>query len=127
MLYLFLATLIVLTHLGFIVLVVAGGLLVWRRPWFAWVHLPAALWGAWIELSGGICPLTPLENALRVRAGAEGYTGDFLDHYLVSLIYPAGLTRELQLALGAAVIVVNVAVYARVLVRWSRNRRRGRR
>jgi hypothetical protein len=100
---------------------------VWRRPWFAWVHLPAALWGAWIELSGGICPLTPLENALRVRAGAEGYTGDFLDHYLVSLIYPAGLTRELQLALGAAVIVVNVAVYARVLVRWSRNRRRGRR
>jgi hypothetical protein len=116
-LYLFLATLIVCTHACFIVLVVAGGLVVLRRPWFAWVHVPAAVWGAWIELSGGICPLTPLENTLRARAGAEGYAGDFLDHYVVSLIYPAGLTREMQLALGAAVIVLNVVVYAIALKR----------
>jgi len=116
-LYLFLATLIVCTHACFIVLVVAGGLVVLRRPWFAWVHVPAAVWGAWIELSGGICPLTPLENMLRARAGAEGYAGDFLDHYVVSLIYPAGLTREMQLALGAAVIVLNVVVYTIALKR----------
>jgi hypothetical protein len=116
-LYLFLATLIVCTHACFIVLVVAGGLVVLRRPWFAWVHVPAAVWGAWIELSGGICPLTPLENTLRARAGAEGYAGDFLDHYVVSLIYPAGLTREMQLALGAAVIVLNIVVYAIALKR----------
>lgn len=117
MLYLFLATLIVCTHACFIVLVVAGGLVVLRRPWFAWVHVPAAVWGAWIELSGGICPLTPLENTLRARAGAEGYAGDFLDHYVVSLIYPAGLTREMQLAFGAAVIVLNVVVYTIALKR----------
>jgi hypothetical protein len=116
-LYLFLATLIVCTHACFIVLVVAGGLVVLRRPWFAWVHVPAAVWGAWIELSGGICPLTPLENTLRARAGAEGYAGDFLDHYVVSLIYPAGLTREMQLALGAAVIILNIVVYAIALKR----------
>ncbi|HSG01689.1 MAG TPA: DUF2784 domain-containing protein [Vicinamibacterales bacterium] len=123
MLYLFLATLIVCTHACFIVLVVAGGLVVLRRPWFAWVHVPAAVWGAWIELSGGICPLTPLENTLRARAGAEGYAGDFLDHYVVSLIYPAGLTREMQLALGAAVIVLNVVVYAIALKRRASRRR----
>jgi len=116
-LYLFLATLIVCTHACFIVLVVAGGLVVLRRPWFAWVHVPAAVWGAWIELSGGICPLTPLENTLRARAGAEGYAGAFLDHYVVSIIYPAGLTREMQLALGAAVIILNIVVYAIALKR----------
>ncbi len=127
MIHLFLATLIVLTHLGFILLVAAGGLVVLRRPWFAWVHLPAVVWGAWIELSGGICPLTPLENTFRARAGAEGYAGDFLDHYVVSLVYPAGLTREMQLALGAAVIVVNAAVYAWLLARRWRSRHEGRR
>jgi hypothetical protein len=120
---LFLATLIALTHLGFILLVVAGGWIVWRRPWFAWIHLPAAIWGAWIELSGGLCPLTPLENRLRIRAGAEGYPGDFLDHYVVSLVYPAGLTRTMQIVLGAAVIILNVVVYARVLRRWRRRAR----
>jgi len=123
-LYLLLASLIVLAHLGFIVLVVAGGLIALRHPRFAWIHLPAVAWGAWIELSGGICPLTPLENSLRARAGAEGYTGDFLDHYVVSLIYPAGLTRELQLALGAAAIGINVAVYGWILFNRARNRRR---
>ena len=120
MIFLFLATLIVLVHLGFILLVVFGGWIVWRRPRFAWVHVPVAIWGAWIELSGRLCPLTPLENRLRARAGVEGYSGDFLDHYLVSLIYPAGLTREIQTGLGAAVIALNVVVYIRVLRRWRR-------
>ena len=119
MIYLWLAALIVLIHLGFIVLVVAGGWIVWRRPRFAWVHVPAAAWGAYIEFSGSICPLTPLENAFRARAGAAGYSGDFLDHYLVSLIYPPGLTRELQLAFGLAVVAVNAFAYALVLRRRS--------
>lgn len=120
MVYSFLSTLVILTHLGFIVLVAAGGWLVLRRPWFAWVHLPAAAWGAWIELSGNVCPLTPLENRWRARAGAESYAGDFIDHYVVSLVYPPGLTREMQLALGAAVIAINLGVYAVVIRRRLR-------
>ena len=116
MIYLGLAALVVLTHLAFIVFVVAGGLLVWRYPRLAWVHVPAAIWGAWIELTGRICPLTPLENALRVRAGAAGYPGDFLDHYLVSIVYPPGLTREMQAAFGVVAIAVNLVAYG-LLVR----------
>ncbi len=117
MIYLWLAGLVALVHLAFIVFVVAGGWLVWRRPRLAWAHLPAAAWGAWIELTGRLCPLTPLENRLRAQAGAAGYPGDFLDHYLVSLIYPPGLTREIQVALGIVVIIVNAVAYAAALRR----------
>jgi len=113
--FLWLAALVALVHLGFILLVVAGGWLVRRRPRFAWVHLPAVAWGAWIEFTGRVCPLTPLERWLRARAGAGGFSGDFLDHYVVSLIYPPGLTRDVQIALGVAVIVVNAIVYARAI------------
>jgi len=119
-----LADLVLAVHLGFVVFVVLGGLLALRRPWAAWVHVPAALWGAWIELAGGICPLTPLENELRRRAGEGGYTGGFVEHYLVPIVYPAGLTRTTQLLLGVLVILVNAAVYGVVLRRWRADARR---
>jgi hypothetical protein len=116
----FLADLVVLVHLAFIVFVVAGGLTVlWRRR-MAWLHLPAAAWGVFIEVSGGICPLTPLEQHLRDRAGQAGYEGGFVEHYVVALIYPEALTRELQLVLAGLVLVVNVAVYAYVLTRLKK-------
>ena len=88
-----------------------GGFLALRWPAVRWVHLPAALWGVWIELSGGICPLTPLENALRRHAGQPGYAGDFVARYLLPVLYPSGLTRQAQLVLAALVVAVNVGVY----------------
>ncbi|QEZ48196.1 DUF2784 domain-containing protein [Cupriavidus oxalaticus] len=115
-----LADLVVIVHGLFIVFVVAGGLLVLRWPRLAWVHLPAAAWGVLIEWSGWICPLTPLENALRRAAGEAGYSGGFIERYLLPLIYPPGLTPAVQLWLGLVVLVVNVAVYA---VWWRRRRR----
>ncbi len=122
MLYRTLADLVMVLHLGFVVFVAAGGLLVlrWRRVAFA--HLPAALWGVWIEVSGGVCPLTPLENALRRAAGERTYAGGFIEHYLQPLLYPSGLSRPGQLLLAAAVASVNVAVYTAA---WRRHRRAG--
>lgn len=114
---LLLADLILLLHLAFIVFVMAGGLLALRWPRAAWLHLPAAAWGAAVEFFGWICPLTPLENHLRA-AGGEAYTqGDFIARILLPLIYPDGLTRNVQLLLGAVVLVANVAIYAWVLRR----------
>jgi hypothetical protein len=104
-------------HLAFVLFVVFGGLLVLRTPRLAGLHRPAVAWAAFIELSGWICPLTPLEVALRRGAGEAGYGGDFVEHYLVALIYPAGLTRELQVSIGAAVLLINLVVY---FVLWRR-------
>ena len=106
-----LADLLVLVHLGFVLFVVAGGALVLRWPRLALVHVPAALWGAWIELSGGVCPLTPWEKALRRQAGEAVYPGDFVGHYVLPVLYPAGLTRGLQLWLGLGVLAVNLLFY----------------
>ena len=117
-----LADLTVAVHLAFVLFVIAGGLLVLWRPVLAWAHLPAAAWGAWIEFSGGICPLTPLENALRARGGGAVYNESFVERYLVPLIYPEALTRELQMILGVLVIATNVAIYTIVLARQQRNR-----
>lgn len=107
---------VLLLHLGFILFVMLGGLLVlrWRRLML--LHVPAIAWATFVELSGAICPLTSIENALRVAAGRSGYTGDFVEHYLLRLIYPDGLTRETQLLLAAAVIVVNVVIYGALLL-----------
>jgi len=116
-----LADAVLLLHLAFILFVVLGGLLVLRRPKLAWLHLPAALWGALIEFTGGICPLTPLENALRRQGGEAGYQGGFIEHYIVPLIYPGSLTRPVQVALGAVVVLINLAVYWRV-ARRARSR-----
>ena len=114
---------VVVVHLLFAGFVVLGGLLALRWPRAAFVHLPAAVWGALVEFMGWICPLTPLEVGLRQAAGGEGYRGGFVDHYLLPLLYPDALTRETQLVIGACVIAVNVVVYAAVIRRLARRRR----
>jgi hypothetical protein len=125
MLYRTLADLTVLAHGAFIVFVVLGGFLVlrWRRV--AWIHLPCAFWGALIEFQGWICPLTPLENRFRQLAGEIGYAGGFIEHYLIPVIYPTGLTREVQYALGAFVILMNIVAYGLVLRQRARHARTG--
>jgi Protein of Unknown function (DUF2784) len=115
-----LSDLVVLVHFAFVIFVVLGGLLALRWPRVMYLHLPAALWGAFIEFSGGICPLTPLENWLRERAGLAGYQGGFVEHYIVPTLYPAGLTRNLQFVLGAFVIAINLVVYTLIVKRISR-------
>lgn len=122
--YRLLADLLVLVHLAFVLFVVLGGLLVLLRPRLAWLHLPAAAWGAFIESVGWICPLTPLENALRRHAGEAGYAGGFIEHYVITLLYPPGLTRTVQFVLTAAVVTVNLAIYA-VLLRRRPSARKG--
>lgn len=112
---------VLVLHLGFVLFVVLGGLLALRWPRAAWIHLPAAVWGAAIEFFGWICPLTPLENHLRRLGGEAGYPGGFVEHYVFATLYPQGLTREVQLALGLFVVAVNVAVY---LWAWRRARLR---
>jgi len=109
--YPLLADLVVLVHLGFVVFVVLGGLLVMKWPWLIRIHLPAVFWGVAVELSGWICPLTPLEKWLRHKGGEENYQFDFVAHYLLPVLYPQGLTRKSQIVLGALVLVVNVAIY----------------
>jgi len=86
----------------------------------AWMHLPAALWGAFIELGGWICPLTPLEINLRQGAGEAGYSGEFIEHYVLPLVYPSGLTRDIQIALGIAVLILNGLTYGALIVRYRR-------
>ena len=112
-----LADLVLVFHLAFVLFVVLGGLLVLRWPKLAWAHLPAAGWGALIEFAGWICPLTPLEQRLRVLAGQAGYEGGFIEHYVTAWLYPSGLTRTVQLVLGAAVLALNLAIYTRLLRR----------
>jgi len=112
---------VVLLHLGFILYVAFGGLLVLRWPRLAWAHLPAVVWGALVELTGWICPLTPLENRLRITAGVPAYTGSFIDRYIMPIVYPAQLTRGIQVALGTAVIVINLAIYGAVIIRQRRH------
>jgi hypothetical protein len=114
------ADLTVLLHFGFILFVMLGGLLVLRWHRLAWVHLPAAGWGALIEMQGWICPLTPLEKRLRDAGGAAGYPGGFVEHYLIPIIYPSGLTREIQFFICTGVILVNVLFYGILILRRSR-------
>jgi hypothetical protein len=120
MMYRLLADSLVLVHLAFVIFVVAGVLLVLWRPWLRWIHLPAAVWGAVVEFTGWICPLTPWEQVLRVRAGRVGYTGGFIEYYVLPVLYPQGLTPGVQIALGFLVIGVNVAIYAFVGYRQAR-------
>jgi hypothetical protein len=117
MIFRLLADATVVLHLAFVLFVVAGGLLVLRWPRVAWVHLPAAAWGAWVEFAGWICPLTPMENWLRTRGGEATYTVSFVDQYLTPILYPSSLSREIQWVLGGAVVAVNVCVYLLVLRR----------
>lgn len=119
--YRLLADAVVFLHLAFILFAVAGGLLWFWWPRAVWVHLPAALWAVGVELAGWSCPLTPLEGWLRRAGGASGYDASFVEQYLVPVIYPEALTRELQLALGFSVVVVNAGIYAWC---WRARRRR---
>jgi len=111
-----LADAVVVFHLLFVAFAAAGGLLAFRWRWLALVHLPALAWAAWVEFTGRICPLTPLENALRAAGGEAGYSGGFVEHYLLPVLYPAALTRELQWTLGAGLLLFNLVVYA--LLGW---------
>lgn len=117
-----LADAVVLVHALFVVFVVLGGLLALRWPRVAWVHLPAAAWGAFVEFAGAICPLTPLENTLRARGGGTAYASGFVEHYVLPVLYPASLSREWQWLLGALVIVVNIVVYTIVIRRLRATR-----
>jgi hypothetical protein len=110
-----LATLVVLGHFAFILFVMFGGLLVARWPRVAWLHVPCFVWGGWVEVSGGICPLTPLENRLRRAAGDAEYAGSFIEHYILPVMYPAGLTRGVQLVLAVGLVLLNAVVYSWVL------------
>jgi hypothetical protein len=121
-----LADLVVIVHLTFIVFVALGSLVALRWRWVPWLHLPAVGWAALLEFSGLTCPLTPLENWLRRLGGAQGYAGGFVDRYLLPVVYPPALTRELQIALGVLVCAVNGTVYL-LLSRSGRLSTRGRR
>jgi hypothetical protein len=123
MIWRLLADLLVAFHFCFVLFVVLGGLLVlrWRRA--VWIHVPVALWGAGIEFVQGICPLTPLENSLRARGGQAGYSGGFVEHYLLPVLYPAGLTIDIQVVLGVFVVALNAVIYTIAWRRWRRWRR----
>jgi len=123
MFFSFLADAVLLLHLAFIVFVLSGALLVCKFPRLAWLHLPAVAWGAGIEISGAVCPLTPLENRLRWLAGEAGYPGSFVANYLLPVIYPHELSREFQAVLGVSVVVLNILAYAWL---YHRKKKHGR-
>jgi hypothetical protein len=113
----FFADFVLILHLAYILFVVGGGLLLFKWREIAWVHIPAVLWAAVVECAGWICPLTPLENWLRLKGGGTGYQGDFLQHYLVPILYPDNLTREMQLVLGILVLTLNMLMYFYVFLK----------
>lgn len=113
---------VVLLHAGFVIFVVLGGLLALRFRWAPWLHLPAAAWGIGIEIVGGICPLTVVENALRHAAGESGFSGGFVEHYVLPILYPVGLTRVTQYGLAAFALTINLLIYSVVWRRWRKER-----
>jgi Protein of Unknown function (DUF2784) len=115
---------LVIAHSAFTAFVIFGGFLTWRWPRCALAHLPALAWGIWVEASNSICPLTPLENALRMRGGEAGYRGGFLAHYIGTLLYPAGLTQHLQWLLAGLLVAINVIAYGSLAARKWRQRQR---
>jgi hypothetical protein len=123
MAYRFLADLLVAVHLAFVLFVVLGGVLVFRRRRLAFLHVPVALWGVFVEFSGRVCPLTPLEVRLRILGGQAGYSGGFVDQYLMPVLYPPGLTREQGIWLGILVGALNLGIYGFVVWRLVRDRR----
>jgi hypothetical protein len=108
---------VVVLHLCFILFVFLGGLTLFWRPWMVWVHVPAAVWGGVVELTGAPCPLTPLENHLRRAGNAEAYSGGFVDHYIMPIVYPPGLTRETQVILGVLILALNFGIYFKFLAK----------
>jgi hypothetical protein len=122
MLYSFAADVLLVLHLVFIVFVMLGGLLLLKWRWLIYLHLPAVAWGILVELLGWLCPLTPLEQHFRMLAGETGYSGGFVQHYLLPIIYPAGLTREVQILLAIGVISINLVIYTVIYVKYRRGR-----
>ena len=122
MIYSLLADFVLVTHLLFILFVVLGGLLVFKRKWVLPIHLVAAAWGVLIEVFYWGCPLTPLEKYFRLLAGEQGYEGGFIEHYGVAIIYPDGLTSPIRFGLAAFVIVINFAIYTIYLRRWRKSK-----
>jgi Protein of Unknown function (DUF2784) len=122
MIWSLLADALVLVHFAFTAFVVFGGFLTWRWRWLAALHLPALAWGCWVEVSHSICPLTPLENHWRELGGEAGYTGGFLAHYLVAVLYPPGLTWHIQSLLAGVLVLLNLAVYGRLLLQLRSER-----
>ena len=125
MLYTLAANAIVLLHLGYVVFVVVGGLLVFRWPWISLLHLPAVIWSVLLELRGWLCPLTPLELMLRKAGGRAGYSGGFIEHYILPVLYPVELDRTMQIAMGSFVLVINLALYSWLLWRLINRYRTG--
>ena len=121
MVYHLLADLVVLAHFGFIAFVSLGGLLAFRWHWIPWAHIPAVLWGGYVELAGRICPLTPLENLLRRAGGEAEYAQSFVERYIVPIVYPYGLTREVQIVMAVSLIGLNILIYAYLI--WHRRNR----
>ena len=117
MIYRLLADLVLVLHFAFVAFALFGGLLVWRRPGIAWLHLPALVWGVAVQWADWICPLTPLENHFRMLGGEAGYEGGFIEHFVLKLLYPGDLTLELRYLLGMVLLAVNVVVYARLIFR----------
>lgn len=123
--YRLLADAVVVVHLGFVLFVIFGALAAFRWPKVLWLHLPALIWGAYIEFTGRVCPLTPLENRLRMAGGETGYSNDFVEQYLLPILYPADLTANTQLILGTLLVLLNVALYGLLLRRFRREHRGG--
>lgn len=120
-----LADAVLVVHALFVAWAALGALAVWRWHWLAALHLPALAWAVWIETSGGVCPLTPLENSLRRSAGQAGYSGGFIDHYIGGLLYPDGLTRHTQWVIAGVLVVFNLVVYGLMVRGWAGRRRAG--
>lgn len=118
-----LADIVVVLHLLFVAFVLAGGFLLLHWPKLIWLHFPAVAWGAWIEFTGGICPLTPLENRLRVMGGEAAYSGGFVERYLLPILYPENLVPPVQMLFGGIVVAVNVVAYALAFRAWRRRTR----
>ena len=122
--YIFAADVVVVLHMAFVLFVVIGGAIGIWRPQILWFHLPALLWGVWVECTGWICPLTPLENVLRQRGGGAEYSGSFIEHLILPVLYPEGLTPAIQLVLGGGVLLVNGIVYWAIIHRHRIHRNR---
>jgi hypothetical protein len=118
--YAILADAIVVLHMLFILFVVGGGFLALKWPKLIYLHIPAAIWGVYIEFSGGICPLTPWENWLRFRSDQMGYQGGFIEHYIIPIIYPVGLTRDVQIVLGFVALLINLVAYGLWIFQWRK-------
>ena len=117
----FLADITVIIHFAFVLFVLFGALLLLKWPRLIWAHLPCLIWGLIVEFTGWLCPLTPLENHFRAAAGLELYSGDFVMQYIMPVLYPQNLTRDLQIIFGLIVLVLNTVIYAYLVRRWVKN------